>query len=335
VSYALHDRAAAIELALELLATGRVRGVPGDHAPAELDAVLGPPTSEWEPPDTDLTLVRHFGLLVAYCHRPTPRAPWRNDLFVAELRWLTKPVRWPVLGRELRGLGYDIGYEPRPDLGADYYTVTESGSSASVFKDSAALRGRRNRLWSRVYHVSAADGPPHRAGTDDFNAVHRTVYKAIGGPASSWPDWLDQQGGPDPARLRTAAGAVEVVLREHPSRAAEAVAFHAWLMAQAAGAGAWPADEWAYRLAGFAAAHRDLAGVPAPDTVAAHCLAALPMDRDAAGRLPSGWREIAPADVRASKMTRALLRCARAAGPQDAATVAELDRWQPLLPKLC
>ena len=107
--------------------------------------------------------------------------------------------------------------------------------------------------------------------------------------------------GPD--RLRTAELTVSVVLREHPDRAAEAVAFHAFLLAQAAVV--WPSDEWAYRFAWFATEHHSLP----VEVVAARCLAALPMDRAAVERIPADWRAVAPADVRASRMTRALLRC--------------------------
>jgi hypothetical protein len=284
--------------------------------------VIGPPDYEWIPEDTDRLLVRGFGLLEEHCSRASPQAPWRGDFFMGQMRWMKKPLKWKVLGPELRGLGYEIVRHARPELGADYYEVVESGSTASIFR-------------GHVYKISATDRPPYPSGTRDFNAIHRTVYAAIGRPRSTWPDWLAGEDGPDPDRLRTAERTVYTVLSEHPSRAAAGVAFHAYLMDQAAAAKAWPADEWAYRFAQFAAEHRDLPGVPAPDTVAAHCLAALPMDRAAAARLPTDWRAVAPPDVRASKMTRALLRRAREAAPQEPATTAELTEWEPALKLLC
>ncbi|MEV6844874.1 hypothetical protein [Actinoplanes sp. NPDC051411] len=330
MAYRERDRAAAIALALELMATGRVRGVQPDHDPAELDAILGPPTGQWAPPDTDLALIRYFGLLEVHCSRPSRQAPWRADFFSAQLWRMNKPLKWTVPGPELRRHGYEVIRREEPKLRADYYEVAESGSSAVVFRDRDLPR-----RWGHIAKISATNAAPVPTGTPDFNAVHRAVYAAIGRPRSTWADWLTDQGGPNPGWLRTAERTVYVVLRENASRAAEGVAFHAWLLDQAAAGRAWPADELAYRRAEFAAGHRDLPGVPEPETVAEQCLAALPMDRDAAARLPSDWRKIAPADVRASKMTRALLRCARAAEPRSPATLAELTRWQPLLPHLC
>jgi hypothetical protein len=330
MAYRERDRVAAIALALELLATGRVCGVQPEHDPAELDAIVGPPIAEWAPPDTDRLLIRHFGLLEVHCSRPSRQAPWRADFFAAQLWRMRKPVKWKVLGPELRRRGYEVIRREEPKLRADYYRVAESGSTAVVFRDRDLPR-----RWGHIAKISAVNTAPIPTGTPDFNAVHRAVYAAIGEPRSAWPDWLTGQGGPNPDWLRTAERAVYVVLREHPSRAAEGVAFHAWLLDLAVAGRSWPADELAYRRAQFAADHRDLPGVPEPETVAEQCLGALPMDREAAARLPSDWRKIAPADVRASKMTRALLRCARAAAPRSGATLAELTRWQPLLPHLC
>jgi hypothetical protein len=329
MAYRERDRAAAIGLALELLATGRVRGVQPEHDPAELDAIIGPPNAEWDPPDTDRLLIRNFGLLEVHCSRPSRQAPWRADFFTAQLWRMKKPVKWNVLGPELRRHGYEV-IRREPKLRADYYQVAESGSTAVVFRDRD-LPHRR----AHIAKISAVNGAPIPTGTRDFNAVHRAVYAAVGEPRSAWPDWLTRQGDPGPDWLRTAERAVYEVLREHPSRAAPGAAFHAWLLDLAVAGKSWPADELAYRRAQFAADHRDLPGVPGPETVAEQCLGALPMNREAAARLPSDWRKIAPADVRASKMTRALLRCARAAAPQPEATLAELTRWQPLLPRLC
>jgi hypothetical protein len=324
VVYRERDRVSAIELALELMAVGHVRGVRADHDPAELDAVLGAPAGQWVPPDSDRTMLRDFGLLEAYCQRGSADEPWRNTGFVAQLWRMTKPLKWRVLGAELRRLGYEVVHRPQPGLGTDYYEVAESGSSAAVFRDHPRLRGH-------IGKVSAGDGPPMPFETINFNAVHRTVYAAITRPASSWPGWLAEQDDPDPAWFRTASSAAQVVLREHPDRAAACVAFQVWLLDRAAATKAWPADEWAYRQAVFAADHRDLPGVPTPDAVAGQCLAALPMDRDRATRLLTDWREIAPADVRAAKMTRALLTLARVATPQNPGTVAEIARWEPAL----
>jgi hypothetical protein len=327
VRYRERDREAAIELALELLATGRVRGVPPDHDPARLKAAIGSPDSE-RTLDAGFAIVRDFGLLETHYSRASPQLPWRGHLFMGQLRLLKKPLKWKVLGPELRRLGYDVIRRPGPDLGADYYEVTESSSTALIFKGNAS-----SRLWGHIYSVSSAAEPRMPANTHDFNAVHRTVYAATGQDSSSWPGWLAQHGGPDPNQLRTAERAVYVVLREHPSRAVEGVAFHAYLLDQAAPI--WPADEWAYRFARFAAEHRDLPGVPTADTVASRCLAALPMDRSAAARLPTDWRAIAPADVRASKMTRALLRYACDGAPHETATIAELTLWEKVLTRLC
>jgi hypothetical protein len=303
--YRERDRAGAVELALEMLATGRVRGVAPDHDPADLDAAIGPPASEWTL-ETGLTLVRDFGLLAVHCSRTSPRAPWRGELFVGRLRWMKKPLKWKVLAPELRRLGYDV----------TPYEVRESGATALIVD-------------GHIYSVSSVAAPRMPADVKDFNRVHRTVYAATGRPRSTWSGWLAEHRD----RLRTAELTVFEVLREHPSRAAEGVAFHAFLLDEAAGV--WPADEWAFRFARFAVKHRDLPGVPTPDTVAARCLAALPMDRAAAARLPTDWRAWAPADVRASKMTRALLRYARDAAPQAPATLAELTRWNPFLTRLC
>jgi hypothetical protein len=330
MAYRERDRAAAIALARELLATGRVCGVQPEHDPAELDAKIGPPIAEWAPPDTDRLLIRHFGLLEVHCSRASRQAPWRADFFVAQLWRMRKPVKWKVLGPELRRQGYEVIPREEPKLRADHYRVAESGSTAAVFRDRDLPR-----RWGHIAKISARNAAPIPTGTPDFNAVHRAVSAAVGEPRSAWPGRLTGQGGPDPDWLRTAERAVYEVLREHPSRAADGVAFHAWLLDLAVAETSWPADEWAYRRARFALDHRDLPGVPQPETVAEQCLGALPMDRDAAARLPSDWRKIAPADVRASKMTRALLRCARAAAPRSGATLAELARWQPLLPRLC
>ena len=322
--YRARDRSAAVELACELLTTGRVRGVPPAHDPADLDAVLGPARADVPVPGTGLTMIRDYGVLEVTYGRPAPDAPWRAHLYAAQMYWLAKPVRWRDLARAVRRQGWTVTGGPDPGLGASYYRVDGSGSTATV------NLGHSPR-WPRghVAKVFSSARPPIPPGAvRDFAEVHRDVYAAVTRPAAAPPGWLD-----DADRLRTAGHAVAVVVREHPGLAARAAAVHDRLMDR--GAALWPADEQAFRTAEFAAEHPGLPHRATVDELAARCLAALPITREEAAALPGPWREWTPAGVRAAKMTGALIRCARDLAPGDPAVRAGLAAWEPLLPCLC
>jgi hypothetical protein len=334
------DRDRAIELTLELLATGRVAGIPPGHRPDELERALGRPSDEGFATFSG-NLVRDWGLLEAYYERADDDAPWRGTLLVGKLHRMPKPLKWTLIARELRNLGYQVARVPQPTLEDRFYRVAGSGSRAIVNGED---NGRHWRL-GHLSKISATDWLP--LGPDiqtyNFNAVHRAVYRAVGLPERSWAGWLaEHQPEPHPEWFLLAHAAVHTVVGEHPERTEPATALHDWLFGQAESARVWSAPVHALlsaQCAGNVEFMRLPArpGVPSPDELIGRCLAALPVTREWASALPTVWRQLAPEDVRRSKVTRALLQAANRLS--DHATApdrkAELAAWDEVLPRLC
>src|SRR3954469_2631206 len=129
MGYRPRDRERAVELALELLATGRIRGVSPDHQPDELERLLGRPFSEGILTFSG-SLLRDWGLLEAYYEREHEGAPWRGTLLMGQLHRMPKPLKWKIIARELRKLGYQVVPAPQPTLEDHCFHVVESGSEA-------------------------------------------------------------------------------------------------------------------------------------------------------------------------------------------------------------
>ena len=132
------------------------------------------------------------------------------------------------------------------------------------------------------------------------------------------------------------------VVGEHPERIHDATALHDWLLGQAEAAHVWSDTELVLlyaRCAGDTSFDSLPArqGVPSPDALIGRCLGVLPLTRESAQSLPTTWRELTPADVQRSKLTRAVLQAANRL--RDKATaqelIAELTAWDDVLPKLC
>ncbi|BCJ48260.1 hypothetical protein GCM10010168_26200 [Actinoplanes ianthinogenes] len=322
MGYRPRDRAQATELTLELLATGRVRGVAPGHRPAELEQRIGPPGDEGIL-DFSGNLLRDWGLLEAYYEREHRGAPWHGTLLMGQLHRMPKPLKWRPIAHELRRLGYQIVPEPQPGLEDRYFRVAESGSQAVVNGRDTGRRWPRGHLAK----ISAADwlalgGPFDRAA---FHAVHRSVYAAVVNQAT-------RRSKPGAEWFRMAHAAVHTVAGEHPSYADEAAAFHDWLLGQEA-----PVPEIELALMVARCAADTPLGRPSPDRLIRRCLAVLPLTREAARALPTAWRELTPADVRRSKLTRALLAAANQLATPDipAGLRAELSGWADVLPRLC
>jgi hypothetical protein len=340
MGYRPRDRELAIELALELLATGRVRGVPPDHQPAELERLLGRPFREGIL-NFSGNLLRDWGLLEAYYEREHEAAPWRGALLMSQLHRMRKPLKWKVIARELRRLGYEVTPVAQPTLEDHYFRVCESGALA-VVNGEGTVPG-----WPRghIAKISSSDwlplGPP--PATYEFNAVHRAIYAATAEPERSWAGWLaTQQPKLHPEWFRLAHAAVHAVVREHPERIHDATALHDWLLGQAEAAHVWSDTEQVLlsaRCAGGTAFDPLPArpGTPSPDAIIGRCLEVLPLTRESAQSLPTTWRKLTPPDVQRSKLTRALLQAANQL--RDKATaqdlIAELAAWDDVLPKIC
>ncbi|MCA2215994.1 hypothetical protein [Jidongwangia harbinensis] len=340
MSYRPRDRGRAIELTLELLATGRVAGVPADHRPDELERVLGRPTDEGIATFSG-NLVRDWGLLEAYYERADDHAPWHGTLLMGQLHRMPKPLRWTLVARELRKLGYRVTRVPQPTLEDHFYRVDASGSRAVVNGEDTGRNWRRGHLAK----ISASDWLPlgPDIGTHDFNAVHRAVYQAVVRPERFWAGWLAaHQPEPDPEWFLLAHSAVHMVVGEHPERTEPAVALHDWLVGQAESARVWSAPVHAL-LSAQCAGNAVLFPLPArpgrppSDVLIDRCLAALPGTREWARALPTDWRQLAPEDVRRSRLTRALLKAANRL--RDHATAphqtAELAAWDEVRHRLC
>jgi hypothetical protein len=340
VAYGLRDREQAIELALELLATGRVRGICPDHEPPALERLLGPPSGEGILTFSG-NLLRDWNVLEAYYERTHDDAPWRGILLMGQLHRMRKPLKWKLIAGQLRRLGYHIVPVPRPPLTDRYFHVVESGSEAVVNGDDAGHTLPRGHLAK----ISAPEWlpmtPPVRRY--QFNAVHRAVFPATGQPERSWPQWLaSHQPEPDPEFLRLAHAAVHTVAREHPERAYAAAGLHDWVLARAEAAHVWSNAEQALltaRCAAGAPFHPLPArpGSPSSDLIIGRCLGALPFTRESAPSRPADWRDIAPPEVHRAKLTRALLRAADRVVDQatDRHLIGELAAWNDLLPRLC
>jgi hypothetical protein len=335
VGYRPRDRESAIELALELLATGRVRGVPPGHPPAVLERLLGRPFDEGILTFSG-NLLRDWGLLEAYYEREHDGAPWRGTLLMGQLHRMPKPVKWKLIARELRAAGYEIVPVPQPLLDDHYFRVVESGSEAIVSGEDVGRWLRRDH----IAKISASDWLPlgPRSDRSARQAVHRSVYAVTAGHERTWAPWLAaQEPRPDGAWFWLAHAAVHTVLQEHPERAARATAWHDWLLDQARAACVWSDVEevlQSTRCAGDALPART-EPIPADDTIR-RCLAVLPLTAQAARSLPTAWRELTPSDVRRRTVARALLQAADAL--RDRATepdvLAELAAWDDILPTL-
>ncbi|MEV1321233.1 hypothetical protein AB0J14_34745 [Micromonospora arborensis] len=339
MGYRPRDRELAIELALELLATGRVRGIPPNHRPAELERLLGRPFDEGLLHFSG-NLLRDWGLLEAYYEREHEGSPWHGTLLMGQLHRMPKPLKWKDIARELRRLGYEVTPEPQPTLEDDYFRVCESGAGAVVNgKDTGWPRGHIAKIsssdWLPVWSPSA----PY-----DFNAVHRRIYVVTAEPERSWTAWLAAQQPESHSQwFRLAHRAVHTVAREHPEREPQAAALHDWLLSQAEAVNVLSDVEQALLTARCADGRFPFdalparPGSPSPDAIIGRCLAVLPLTREAAQSLPISWRELTPADVQRSKLTRALLTAAHQV--REKATtqelIDELAAWDDVLPTIC
>ena len=340
MGYRPRDRELAIELTLELLTTGRVRGISLGHSPEDLERLLGPPTGGEGILEFSGNLLRDWGLLEAYYEREHPAAPWRGTLFMGQLHRMPKPLKWKLIARELRSLGYEITPEPRPTLDDHYFRVYESGSGAVVF----GVGNAPDRMRGHIAKISSTGllwlRRPSNAST--VHAVHRTVYAAVTGGEKSWDRWRRQHAEPDPEWFQLAHRAAHTVADEHPERIRHATMFHDWLLREADAAQVWSDVErallYAYCVAGDALS-RPLPtrpGVPSADRIISDCLALLPLNRESAQSIPADWRKITPSDVRRCKLTRTLVLAAEPF--RDSATapdlIAELTAWNDVLPKI-
>ncbi|MFI5844760.1 hypothetical protein ACIA8K_34180 [Catenuloplanes sp. NPDC051500] len=338
--YRPRDRELAIELSLELLATGRVRGIPLGHSPEDLERLLGPPACEGIL-EFSGNLLRDWGLLEAYYEREYPAATWRGTLFMGQLHRMPKPLKWKLIARELRNLGYEVMPEAMPTLDDNYFRVYESGAGAVVFGTGNAP----DRMRGHIAKISSAErlsmGRPSDAFS--FNAIHRTVHAAVTGPENDWNRWLGRQARPHAEWYELAHGAIHLVVDEHPERIHQATTFHDWLLSQADAAQVWSGVErallYARCVAGDASREPLPArpGVPSADQIIGGCLALLPLSRESARSLPTDWRTIEPSDVRRCRVTRTLVLAANAL--RDRATapnlIAELTAWHDVLPDIC
>ncbi|MGC4814801.1 hypothetical protein ACLQ29_30085 [Micromonospora sp. DT228] len=221
----------------------------------------------------------------------------------------------------------------------DYFLVCESGAGAVVNgEDTGWPRGHIAKISSSDWLPLWSPSPRY-----EFNAVHREVYAVIAEPERSWTAWLAaQQPEPRAQWFRVAHAAIHTVVREHPERAPQATALHDWLLSQAEAISVWSDVEQALLSARCAGGRTFDAlparpGPPSPDAMIGRCLDVLPLTREAARSLPINWRELRPADVQRSKLTRALLQAANQL--REKATtqelVAELATWDDVLPTMC
>ncbi|MGW4681303.1 hypothetical protein ACWEOS_22825 [Micromonospora taraxaci] len=258
---------------------------------------------------------------------------------MGQLHRMPKPLKWKGIARELRRLGYEVMPEPQPTLEDHYFRVCESGAGAVVNgEDTGWRRGHIAKISSAGWLPLWSPSPRY-----EFNAVHRTVVAVIAEPEVSWTAWLAaQQPEPHPQWFRVAHAAVHEVVREHPERAPRAAALHDWLLSQAEAVGVWSDVEQALLSAGCTGgipfgALPARPGSPSPDAIIGRCLAVLPLTREAAQSLPISWRELTPADVQRSKLTRAVLPAADQLRDKAStqALISELAAWDDVLPTIC
>lgn len=310
----------ALELCLEVLATGRIHGVPADHDPDVLATRIG--TSFVQNPSGALAMWRDWGLVEAHYHRASPESPWECLAFVVQAHRMKKPPKWSWLAAELDGHGYQAERHKNQSPGYDGYTVTASNSSALVAReDEGGVQA------GRVPKLTASPDPlpPAHWPSFSFKQYTRELRTVADAGPQTWPRWLERRG-PDPRDWASLVHTLGLLRRDHPERDAEWTALGLWLLDQARTAEAWPRAEWAWRWARFV---RERPGTAPPGEIARECLAALPMTPAEAEALPASWRETSAVDVLRSRLTRALVRFA--GDDPGAGTGAGPAPWHPVI----
>lgn len=296
------SRDEAIEVCLEALATGRVHGISPNHDPD----VLAMNSAFSQNGLGSHGMVRDWGLFEAHFTGP----PMRCQFFVVQAHRMRKPPKWNRLRRALDGFDLVPGDFSVP--GSAYHRVAVSDSEVCVDEETG-----------RVMKISVPAAPPLPRPGPAPKSLWREVRSAASGPRDSWAGWLGRRPA---GEWMLHLAAMHNLRRQVPRQRATWTAFGLWLLDQVRDT--CPADEWAWRWARFVL---DEPGTVPAGEVVRTCLAALPMSRDEAAALPRDWRARTPSEIRRSRMTLALLRCAEEDAPPAPAPPPGLTLWKPLL----
>lgn len=318
------------EACLEALTTGCIEGVPLEADPEDLASQLSFPNRRL-PGHVDggdpygrafeqryfargLHMTRDWNLVAAFYVRDHPHAPWEANGITIRAHLMDEPPEWSVVAAELLRYGFQLAPPPEAPAHPDQYIVRASAVSAKVATDDGYAAAPPGRLIDVTIHGNVVPLP-----SPDRRGHIRNAMRALGKAGTgAWPAWLAE-------REFTAYDYVAVFVAlirlnsDQPTRADEWNALLSWFLEQARETNVFPREEWTYHWARYAS--------PSPAEVSRACMAALPMTLDEARSMPVSWRDIAPADVRRARMTRALLGLARDAAP-DPAAVREIDRWR-------
>jgi hypothetical protein len=322
------------EACLEMLATGRVLGVPIEADPEDLATRIGHPSQvgpeyhdlvgigrpfEQEYYAEGLAMNRDWYLYKLYYSREHPHGRWR--CWAASVRCQNlkvKAPRWEEIKDELTRYGYQPVPAPDGNDDLDRYQVMASAARVRVGSEDVTFVEP-----GRIYDVDM-DGWPTPWTPPDRRGTIRNAMRALGkaGPGR-WPGWLAERPQ-TPEEYAAVLSALQHLHVDQPARDDEWTELGLWFLDQARAAAVFPAGEWTYRWAQFV---NGRPGLAPPAEVSRACLAALPMTIEQALAMPAGWRETPPDDARRARMTRGLLRTAADAAP-DAAETAELERWK-------
>lgn len=314
------------EACLEALATGCIEGVPLEADPEDLASRLGFP--DRRPPGDQGAgdpygrafeqryflagrhMTRDWECVTAFYSREDLHAPWECFAITIRAYLMDEPPEWSALEAELRRHGYEV----LPQADPDQYTVAASAVTAKVSaggRFSAAPAGRLIEV--TIGWIVVPPAAPARRG-------HlRNAMRALGreDPEARSRRVAEQGLGAD--AFVAVFTALTRLKFDQPDRGDEWTRLLSWFVGQARDREVFRPEEWVYHWARY--------GSPPPAQVSRACLDALPMTLGEALSMPDTWRDTGPDTARRARMTRALLRLAADAEPDEAA-VRELTRWR-------
>ncbi|MGI5237432.1 hypothetical protein [Dactylosporangium sp. CA-139066] len=291
-----------LEMCVEALATGRVRGLSADAPIHALMATLGAEYGEHAGGDG---MYRDFGTVEVHYERLGPDEPWVGRFLVVRADRFVEKVRLEELHEELRRVGQSLVPLPGGRPGAPDVTLRAPVSGATLTAEGGVAVAIAAPVWP-VPELRALPEARWRAvcaSLEDLLPLTRTERA----------DWLVDRV-PDSAEAAewwvSLLHPLPALRFREPQRAAEWAALEIWLLDRAADAAVWSRDEWVWRWMWFVRSLTQRVAAAHAADLTRLSLAALPMTVAQLHGLPTDWRALSVADLKRARTARALLSVA-------------------------